>query len=375
MDSVLNQLHLTRRQSKLVSPSYSDDGETETLFSSDFASSLNVITPHKKGYRNPALTLDLTSMSEESSNLTNRSKSFNVLHRCHQNRGHLLEVDRTSQAQLYKVRSLPSLKPQGDKHVRFTSGKIQKKKSGSSPPSENPGVEEIKSKEIYVNYFMGKIGLEREKTRESSHPQLVISNTDICFQSDNEPEPEGSNEDVIVNSSDSSVLHITASANSDILGVSDVNSCVSSVENSTDNVNTENEQSLISIGPESIHNETDSFSLSGQSKDESFSGIGKLNRHHLKGTCIKPSAGHFHLKGTKYNHRFSSPQFKKCLTVTAQGAGALHGSSVFSSTHYGPIVSAAQSTTLSCYDDSDRDVSGASSTCSVGAVKKETSLW
>lgn len=368
----------------------SEEGDTEVLFTSDYPSSVQFCEEEedsedvdRKGLHIIPGRLDCVATKPA---LT-RSRSLLTL-------GEIDSSTMPQSGQLYRVRSYPQLKGHGDKHVRWAGGTSNDgidstcsgfsgidSKSSSGVYSSSSKAVTVKSKEIYVNFsyfssgsskhkhLAGLTGLgDTEQVGGSGEPGQVDVGTERLL---NAAQTEGGNS-------------LTASANGEIMGVSAVNSdvspdshlpevedlCSDKFSQRTDPsvLSTKSDVSL-SVRSKLLSGVVDKLSslpdLSNQNVSKGFSPIS--TELGTPSSVTKPSistqprpGGPSSLKTSPYRHS------KKRVTIP--GPGELHGSSVFSSTRYGPIVSAAESTTLS-YVGSDPDVTdSSSSTTSITAA-------
>lgn len=362
-----------------------DDGDTEVLFTADYPSSVRFCEDEDDtlGRKDPHRIPGHLDWVATGSALT-RSRSMLALS----------EVDSSTASQsgqLYRVKSYPQLKGHGDKHVRFRARQASHGSNVDSTYSGFSGIDSessrrmfsssskalpIKSKEIYVNFSY----FSPSKCKFISG--LATTQEDDELDSDSKEEPSSSTAgegrlNPVPTEGDNS---LTASANGEILGVSAVNSN----DVSPDVPRTEGEGQGVEIedlcddnfsprtNPSVLGTKSDvsltlksGLSLGGAKNPSSLPDLTispvRTNVGTPVATGSKPFTNHLESSGIK-----TSRPKKKRVTIPSQGPGELHESSVFSSTRYGPIVSAAESTTLS-YVDSDQDVtdSGSSSSTNV----------
>lgn len=356
--------------------SSSDDGDTEVILTPDIPSSVRFSDDDIS--RKEPLSITGNYLDSSAAALT-RSRSLLALS----------EIDSTAQnSQLFRVKSFPDLKPRGDKHVRFKASQtsnVDSTHSGISGIDSKPsrGVcwsssrpLPIKSKEIYVNfsYFSTSkqnLRLGLSMTKEDGD---LGGTSEEAGQAGNSTAATEGQLDPALNECGNS---LTASANGEIMGVSAVNSdispdphdlCSNNLSprtNPNSMLGTKSETSLpipprVGLGidkPPSLPTLTTQHTPPPRTA--------KLSPPRAPNTT-KPS---LLLKTSPYRHT------KKRVTIPSQG-GQLHESSVFSSTRYGPIVSAAESTTLSCVG-SEQDVTDSTSSASMNEtpVPKDFATW
>lgn len=367
--------------------SSSDEGDTEVISTSDFPSSVRFSDDYgdigRVDKKKPTGYLAVAGSS-----LT-RSRSLLSLS----------EIDSTPQScEMYRVKSFPQLKS-GDKHVRFRPSRtsdvdstysgisgIDSKSSRGVCWSSSRALP-VKSKEIYVNfsYFSTSKHNYRSGLSTTQEDDEHGSTSEEAGKEGNST-AEGQLNPALNEGGNS----LTASANGEIMGVSAVNSDVSpglyraregEIEDSCD------ENLGQRTNPNSVLSTKSDTGLSFRSKLLPVVGLGvdrlsslptltsqsisPLRATELGAPGTKPSqasSGGGAIKTSPYRHT------KKHVTIPSQGQ--LHESSVFSSTRYGPIVSAAESTTLSCLG-SEQDVTDSTSSASINEtpVAKDLSTW
>lgn len=291
-------------------------GEVETLIPSEVSISTLQFFNNLEGNRKilayiSGLETDIVPDDEGGSLL---SKSLGEI---------LKEGQPVDSGDLYRVKSFPLLKgAPGNKRVKFRGQQ-----------DSNTAVDEVKSKEIYVSY--GKEGKnlpqaningvhveEREKTE-----LLQVDNKSSSISGGQSP-------------GDSSVL-VTASANEGVMAVS----AVDYAENSAENQLHEGSLSLCSIQTE--EEEQPSSTDLNNSMDALLIKQENLATSGTSTSTSQPMNSTVHI----------SPQERKRLPTISLPSDDLNHSGVFSSTRYGSIVSAAQSTTLSCEESEEDDAS------------------
>lgn len=298
---------------------------------------------------------------------------------------------------LYRVKSFPLLKGHGDKKVRF--GRIPEEKDNSSSSgitgissnefketyastssSKTTDLASIKSKEIYI--ACGLLGKKFEDIDRSFPPFDDNDNSDNLVQTggpkeevgecSNECQEAGHDQDTpngaeglkerhlhVQSQERESDVSFTASADGDIMGVSTVNSG-----------NASTDQPAVSEEGRACSSLSKGSARSAQELSRDKDKVAWLPNvamggfspsRDLPGSITRPSTNPSTNPSQPGSSIKTSP-FKKHLL--SRFSPETQGSSVFSSTHYGPIVSAAQSTTLS-YVDSYQNVTDSSSTPSV----------
>ena len=323
----------------------SGDGDTEILYTSDFCSThLDDDDEEEEEERGKNLAPDYTkSMS--------RSRS-------------LMELDKhqiTSRDKRSRAKSLPSLKYPADKHVRFRTGQVLDdaetcgiedgwSESQVEGTAKKKGVGSVKSKEIYIAYSLfsgfpfndesrdqGKGESNGPAVEEGGQPQQtqklderVNGETVTAWVStgstDSSPRPGGGA------GCDNSHAHKELAGTSHSTAESSEEHC-SSHSSSLNCLKSDLNESLEIKIPSS-----------------------PATRDHATVKSVITTNAPFH------------EQPKKHVTIPVLGTVDLHGSGVFSSGRYGPIVSAAESTTLSC-GSSEQDLTDPSSLTSSTALR------
>ena len=466
MEQLHGLLHTTVAARCSTLSSHSDISDTETLFTSDFASTPHVSTTEVTGkdpLRGAEFALDVPQPPLA------RSRSMVALDQL--GSSNLLPQNGI----VSRVRSYPTLRPGGDKHVRFTAGnddgddnddddgqdelaafssfdesakelqrgarfsRSEGMASGASlhesdtlqvPPSS------LKASSDFIQraedrYFGGKRYLDTGSLQEPfSGDSTPPNHRDPSLLAGEKPETARGSSTVpkkrpgtlqLASSPPSgNFLHVgegslTASINSEILGVSALNSEASTDCEPQGGIGSQDGHPLLKGNPRTKPNRVPrrSFSLNSKTatptttttptkEDESPISLPDLS--HQTGSLVRfedLSPGSIHTRpSTGYSHhplqqhrlpsaikslphlRHLSRRFPRSVLLHGGGGGGggggaeLHGSSVFSSTHYGSIVSAAQSMTLS-YTGSELDTATemASSSPSVVSVPQDPTRW
>lgn len=378
---------MSAQSGSLSSASDDDDGDTETLFTSDFEVSTPQIHSNADGKGSNKIlgpaAQDLDFLVDTTSHLV-RARSLVALNQL----GSLVQA-----SHLLRHKSFPMLKCHGDKHVRFQAGltshkidlmssEINLKESkethtSSSSSSKAHGIDTVKSKEIYVAYALQPSSRQLHYTLSSTNDSKKHDehSDKHDYETTSTPEFHPNHLSTQVHKVEGEES-LTASANGEIMGISAVNSDIS-----TDPDQEDSEQPL---GNPSQKMGTLNSRLSSKSdlnlpaksntvvEDNKLPSLPDLSQGRCSpgtGLSTTTPASVTTRPPTCYSRPGSvkaSPlsHFKKHLSKPPLCAEDLHGSSVFSSTRYGPIVSAAQSTTLS-YVESDQDVTDSSSAPSI----------
>lgn len=417
---LLDQLQMAVPQSVPPQSSFlssSDEGGTDVISASDFTSSVRFFEEEeeeelvsvarirkKKVPRGPPTTEQILARTQSLVAISDEFESVT-----HSNRMH-------------RTTSYPQLQPQITKRVTF---RPRLSSYVNSTTSELSGVESkpfrgvcwssstalpIKSKEIYVNfsYFGGSkhtwrsgLGMAMKDDEDKSTSEVVGQVTDSSTTGGEDPtqNEEGTS--------------LTASANGDILGVSDVDLDASSpnphpaggdsLTASTNGeimdisaVNSEFSSEPYMEGLSASNFTPRASSRIGAKSDTILTvrspgggvRVGQLSslpalsitpitdpKTSPRGTKLSPllrqTGGHSGVRGggklLPYRHA------KKRVSLALD---ELHDSSVFSSTQYGPIMSAAESTTLSGIG-SEQDVTDSTSSASIDPAPalKDLPLW
>jgi hypothetical protein len=360
--------------------SSSDEGDTEILSASDFPSSVrfnveeDLIKANKRSFRPHHLPAD---------QILTRTTSLVPIS----------DVDHSNQ--LYRAKSYPQLlKHHGDKHVRFRCNQLPNMESTysgisaiDSKPSRgvcwtSSGAPPIKSKEIYVNFSY--IGGSRHNwksklstTQEGDEQKGVEAwqsgdGSDVTLGQFNVAQNEGG-------------FSLTASANGEIMGVSEVNSNVSTDPQEGDRLGVADKLG-VGTNPSSRLSTKSDISLSLRSRLS----LGVEHLSSLPMLTPQISVSPIESGITPPDNKPSSPQAgsargtlrisshsqrtKKRVTIPSNELE----SGVFSSTKYGPIVSAAESVTLSCLD-SEQDITDVTSSTTIqpeeAPVQKTFIVW
>ncbi len=444
-------LHSTAATGSSTRSSRSDISDTETLFTSDFAS-----TPHtsitggsaKRGNRFTSDIFDSEFAMDTTPTLA-RSRSMIALNQL--GSSNLLPQN----GLLGRVKSFPALRPGGDKHVRFTASHEEDQESllygdglnesskdfngdtrsfqskgmasgtslhesdplNGSASSYDPGIGAIQPREIYVPYdqlckrkqFQASTSLQEAGGSSSNHG-TTNSKQDLSLVSNGSLESShgASNPPLHNKNRPQSLLFttspptgkfanegegsLTASANGEIMGVSALNSEVSTDCPPLDASSNANHP-IIKGNTRTKPNKKLNHSFSPNKKtptEGDGSPVSLPDLSHQSGSLVRfdgdttgsvnaaprPSTGYFHqfpqssIKSLPLLRHFS----KKSHSRVPLFPDELHGSSVFSSTRYGPIVSAAQSMTLS-YTGSEQEDTETSASPSAVSIPHQTSQW
>lgn len=357
-----------------------DDGDTEVLFTADYPS---IVRFCEDGDDDDGDAMDKKDSQRIPGHL-DWVATGSTLTRSRSLLG-LSNVDSivSQSGQLYRAKSYPQLTGHGDKHVRFRAGQVDSAysqfsgiddKSSAGIFSCSSKAQTVKSKEIYVNF--------------SYWSTSKYKNMSWLPTTREDDEGSGSKEAGQLNPAEGD-NSLTASATGEILGVSAVNSndlspdmahpqgrgqgvkiedlCEDdfSQRNNTSMLSTKSDMTLTckSKSPPGGADQLSSL------PDLTAQGVFPTIETDVATPAVKPHLRSGGMKTSPYRqHR------KKHVTIPSEGPSELHESSVFSSTRYGPIVSAAESTTLSCAG-SDVTDSGSSSSVNVTPVVENLSQW
>ncbi len=326
----------------------STDGDTETLFTSDFTSTPQITASTQEGEHDD---------SETGATMITRSRSLDDLASPSHDLGH---------NHLCRVKSLPLLcKSHGD-CLRSSQDCMERSLLENSVKSKGAHVDFYKTDDIMI-----------EKLRNSlSFGPAVMDESNFRCSSEHETVTQGIGNVRLKISVFDSTESPSASANGEILGMSALNSDVS-LENTACETG---EKSSSNLSKTESNTKLKPSSSNSGTLSSPFPDIPQLRSRSRTSSVTPTSELTCHSKSLNVGESNSpsplppSPQLKKHLTKTALGLVNIYGSSVFSFSQYGPIVSAAQSTTLSVVDVDQDMMSDDSSTSTPSTIYAQKSF-
>ena len=423
MKVVLDQLQMALPSSVPPQSSFlssSDEGDTEVISTSDFTSSVRFCEEEGLGVVGKKYRRGAPGRTATTEQILARTQSLVAI-------GDFSGFNDIAKSnRLYRTKSYPQFQPQVDKHVTFRPS-LTSEYSGISGVESKPSrgvcwsssrALPVKSKEIYVNlsYFGSSKhswrsglamtvednegGSTSEGTGKATESSMAVAEgrVDPARSEEGVDLTASANGDILgvsaVNSDSSSPNphpaednSLTASANGEIMGMSAVNSEFSSEPHVEGTEDLSMNSSSPKVKPSSRSRAKSDITLSlrspgGRLKSGQPSSLPTLSitpvtgRHTPPhGTKLSPLL-HQTRGGSMGGGVKLSPlrHAKKRVTIPSLGApGELHDSSIFSSTRYGPILSAAESTTLSCVG-SEQNMTGSISSASIDQAPVLT-LW